>query len=147
MTEQITQSTVADKLAERIKSSELGALIDGEDLDRIARDAIERAFFQQRYTGNSYNRQELPPLLVEMAQEQFRATIAERLKPVIDDLLKNDQFTTMLLQAISANIPLAARDCAQSIMYGAVQIATDQFNNQLPDALRSVVEQSLTRRA
>ncbi len=145
MTAAISQMTVADKLAEKIKNSELGALIDADDLDRIATAAIHKAFFEPRVNPDRYASGQMSPLIVEMATAQFRDIIKERLKPTVEALVASEEFTAMVLQAVSLNIPQAARECAQAVMYGAVTIATDEFNNSLPDKLRNVVQQSLAR--
>lgn len=146
MVEAIAHTSIADKLAQRIKDSELGTFIDGDDLDNLARQAIVKAFFEDRTTHDGYRRLSLPPLVVEMATEQFKTAINARLKPVIDALVQDSGFAEMLLSAVSANIPKAAQDCAQSIMYGAISAATDQFNHNMPEKLRDAVTLALTPR-
>lgn len=141
----MTQSNMnmADRLAAKIKNSELGALIGEEDIYDLAKQAIERAFFQERENPDRYNSKRLPPLVVEMATEQFKEVLREKIRPVVDEIVRNAAFTQMVLEAVALNIPKAAESAAQQIMYGAVQTGTDQYNRDLPEQLRRVVEAAL----
>lgn len=138
MTQQISNAgSVADKLADKLRQSDFGDLMDDESLNRIAKDAIERAFFQPREGGYGVERK--PPLLVEMAQTQFKEAVTEGLKPIIDEITKSDEFLDALIKATILAIPSAV----QSLSYSIVTTGFQQSQGNAYDALTMAVTTKL----
>lgn len=67
---------LVDVVAERIKTSPIGELIKEEDLYDIVKQGIERAFFKEREKQtSSWNRETLPPLIIEVIREVLRDSL------------------------------------------------------------------------
>lgn len=75
-----TNSTIVDRVVERLKAQPLGDLITEEDLHDIVKEAIPRAFFQKRTVPatSGYNRmEEKEPLIVEVFRNLVAPTVAK----------------------------------------------------------------------
>lgn len=71
---------LVDVVADRIKGSALGELIDDADLYDIVKQGIEKAFFEKRAVTEGWNTKHLPPLITETIQAAFK----DALRPHID---------------------------------------------------------------
>lgn len=103
---------VSERLAQKLKESELGALLDEDALTTIAQDAIKKAFFEPRTHGLSYNPTQSPPIVVELATESFKTAIDEAIKPVVAKLIEDETFNKMILDAIMATVAAKAMQIA-----------------------------------
>lgn len=140
MTQQITsQTSVADRLAEKLRASDFGELMDEDALTAIARDAIDRAFFQPRRKGDGFHRSELPPLVVELAQKSFEAAIGERAKVLVDEIVKSDAF----IEAITTAAILAIPGAIQGMSYSIVTSGLEQARGHSVDVLKQSLAERL----
>lgn len=73
--------TIVDRVVERIKKQPLGDLIQEEDLYDIIKEAVPKAFFQERYVqeGSGYNSKQvkLEPVIVQALREALEANVKE----------------------------------------------------------------------
>lgn len=84
-----TNSNIVDRVVERLKAQPIGGLITEEDLHDIVKQAIPKAFFEERYDPkdtSSYNRNKLPPIIVVAMQEALQA----HAKQAIDNWIKEN---------------------------------------------------------
>ena len=127
MTSNSANMTVAEKLAQRLKESDLGALLSMEDVDQLASEAIKAAFFTERADPNRYNSNRLPPLIVELAHNAFRDEMQARAKLVLDKLMLDADFVNALAESAQAAVPAIMND---AVRYGLQsQIATIMQSN------------------
>lgn len=69
----MTNINLVAVLADRIKASELGQLVKEDDLYEITKQAIEKAFFEDRIVPkDQWSTKKLPPLIVEITVEHIR---------------------------------------------------------------------------
>lgn len=134
--------TLEERVAQRIKNSELGQFFDEDDLSAVVQRAITEAFFKPRVEpGNSYsyNRKELPPLAVELAtaafSEQFRALV----KPAVEQLFANAEFREAVSQTIFSAIYQHADKHIQNVTSQAVY---DMFMSNR-DGLATMIAQMI----
>lgn len=126
---------IAERLAQRIKESELGALIDEDSLSEIAKKALEEAFFKPRHEGGYSNGKTLPPLIVEQAGEAFKTAIADAIKPLVATLIADPKFNKLILDAVMASIP----EQAKAIGYGIASQGSMMATTQTLDYLRGTL--------
>lgn len=73
--------TIVDRVVDRIKKQPLGDLIVEEDLYDIIKQAIPKAFFEDRYVqeGSSYNAKtvKLEPVIVQALRESLESNVKE----------------------------------------------------------------------
>lgn len=135
------QMTVSDKLAMKLKESELGSLLSEDDLILIAREAINKAFFKDRVDNTGYNAKTLEPLVVEMARSAFRVEFEKIVRPVIEEFTKSDAFKETLAAAIHHQLPSVLTGMVGSMIYNSAQSAMDaslsnyDFMRRLKEAL------------
>lgn len=83
----IQNQNIVDRVVDRIKKQPLGDLITEEDLYDIVKEAIPKAFFEERVNPNrGYNTPSyLPPLIVEVMRDVLKPTVEAAAKKWIDD--------------------------------------------------------------
>lgn len=125
--------TVAERLAQRIKESELGALLDEDSVTEIAQQAIREAFFKDRPGTDRYSNARIPPLIVELATQTFKEQITKAIAPVVEALAKDEAFNMLIRESIIKTIPEAAERVATHISsnamsnsYGAIMTRLQQ---------------------
>lgn len=118
--------TMEERIAQRMKESELGSLFEESDLTAIITRAIEKAFFQDRRSSSAYDSKLSPPLLVELAQETFQAKLDERINEILVKLLEDDDFRKKLNELIISNLSNMTN---YSIFRMAEHISTEQTIN------------------
>jgi hypothetical protein len=133
--------SVSEKLAQRIKESELGALLGPEDVDKLAADAIKLGFFTDRVDNSGYQQKRLPPLIVEMAITAFREQVQKRATVVMDELMKDATFVAALAEAVQAALPALMMDAArygmEQRMATAVQSNVETMATNVAQLIRS----------
>jgi hypothetical protein len=76
---EMTSINLADKIAERLKNSELGEYVDEADLYDIVRAGIEKVLFEPRdeVLGHGYSQQTItkPPRIQEVVAEQVEKVL------------------------------------------------------------------------
>jgi hypothetical protein len=134
--EQIANTTsVADRLAEKLKGSDFGQLMDEDALAKIAKDAIERAFFQERPSEDRYNNVRRVPLIVEMAVQQFKTEIEAQMTPIVAEIAKSQEFHEALSKAAILQMPSAI----QSLAYRMVSETFQNSAHESADALAAAL--------
>lgn len=84
----MSNSNIVDRVVERLKAQPIGDLITEEDLHDIVKQAIPKAFFEERYDPtdtSSYNRRKLPPLIVTAMQEALSSHAKKVIDQWVDD--------------------------------------------------------------
>ena len=84
--------TVVDRVVERIKSQPLGDLITEEDLFDIVKEAIPKAFFENRTVdqGGYHGKREIEPAIIEVMREGLK----EYVRRAVDEwLIENAEIT------------------------------------------------------
>lgn len=80
--------TIVDRVVSRIRNP-LGDLITEEDLYEIVKQAIPKAFFEERVNPNRnqsyYEPAHLPPLIVEVMRDVLKPSIEAAVKKWIDE--------------------------------------------------------------
>ena len=125
--------TPEEKLAQKLKTDNIGSLMDDDMLSDLSKKAIELAFFQPRVVKgcSSWDDEKLPPLIVTLATEAFKDKIKSVATPIIEELAKTDEFKQLLGQAILTQIPLVARQHAVEATSTALMGYTEALMNQL----------------
>lgn len=128
MTSNSANMNISERLAQRVKESELGALIDEDDLGALCRQAIERAFFEERVDPGSYVNRKLPPLILEIAEEAFKDKIEARVEELVAELTKTEAFRKVVIEAMVATVCNVATTVAPRVISGAV---TEELQEQV----------------
>lgn len=99
--------TLVDRVAERIKNSEVGVFITEDELTEIGRDAIQKAFFNNRVGRNDgYGRVEpTEPLVVELARQSFRPVFEKRVTEIVEHMTNQPEFQQALQEVAVALLP------------------------------------------
>lgn len=100
--------SLEDKLVERIKTTELFALVGDEDaLRKLTERAITEALFQPRRFKSGYSTEERDSPLVAATREAAEKAANHVMSHVIDELCKNPEFVSKCVEAVSAHLPMA----------------------------------------
>jgi hypothetical protein len=127
--------SVAERLAEKLKGSDFGQLMDEDALGKIAKDAIERAFFQDRPSEDRYSNVRRAPLIVQIATEQFTDEIKKLMKPIVEEIAKSQEFQDALVKAAILQIPQAVQNLSYGMVATAFQNSAHDSNDVLANAL------------
>lgn len=119
------EMSVSDRLAMRLKDSELGTLLSEDDIILVAREAIDKAFFKKRTETSGYNTREYEPLIVSIARTTFEARFRELADPVITEFMKSEEFVAAIAAAATHALPSVLMGMVDSRFYGAVQSAME----------------------
>jgi len=120
--------SIVDRVVERIKTSPVGDLITDEDLYDIVKDAIERAFFTDRYVKDSAYSPErrLPPLIVDAVKESLSEQVAKHVKTFF--AANADRYVELMNQTIE-----------NGIVKVADRIVQERASKDVSNALMAVV--------
>jgi len=130
---------IADKLAEKIKTSELGAFIDDADLYALSKQAIEKAFFQPRSTGSGYNSGTLPPLVVEWAEAAFKNALKDRVEMIAKTMAESPEFISVLNDAMMLRVFDIARNMGGDLVSTAIYQAQTGSADRLRETLQALL--------
>lgn len=137
-----SKKTLVERVADKIQSSEIGIFFTDDDLTDVVKQAIEIGFFKDRTKpdpNRSYGTVTLPPLVVEMAREAFKENFEAKLKPIMDELFKNEEFLGDLGKLIMQSLLLIGPEAVRnSVHYHTYQ---SFLTNQ--QGLTDVVVQSI----
>lgn len=123
--------TMEERLAQRLKDSELGTFFEDDDLTEIVSRAVERAFFKGREEGTSYNSKRLPPIIVEMAEETFRTAMKEYVNAAAAELVKKPEFQEMAAQYMLMALPQVLRDSVNGMVFQTVTNISYELEQRL----------------
>lgn len=129
--------TMEERLAQRLKESELGMLIDEDGLTDLIKAAIQKAFFEPQ--GAGYDRDRKPALLVQMAEAQFREDMKKHVSKVLAVVLASDEARNLIVQYAITALP---RLLAESVMSSGYSVVTNA-NQQTEQKLRAVMSNLL----
>jgi hypothetical protein len=127
--------TTAERLAQKIKDSPLGALLDEDDLTTIAADAIKKAFFQSYEVKEGYNTVMRQPRVIDMVKEAFHDQVSVKMQPAIDALATDEEFAKIVHAAVMAQIPIVAEKLATGMISRAMIQTTLNISNALSYSL------------
>lgn len=101
--------SLEDKLVERIKTTELFALVGDEDaLRKLTERAITEALFQPtRVKTGMYSTEERDSPLVAATREAAEKAANHVMSHIIDELCKNPEFVKKCVDTVSAHLPMA----------------------------------------
>lgn len=103
--------TLVDRLALRIKESEMGVFITEDELIELGREALSKAFFDPERKPNPnarYNGAETiigDPLIVQMARAAFTPLITKRVTEMVEQMAKLPEFQQAIQEIAVASIP------------------------------------------
>ncbi len=99
--------TLVDRVAERLKNSEVGVFITEDELTEIGREAIQKAFFSNRVRAtDGYGRSEpLEPLVVELARSAFKPVFERRVADIVDHMTTQPEFQQALQEVAVSLLP------------------------------------------
>jgi hypothetical protein len=135
---------LADKIAERLKNSELGEYVDEADLYDIVRTGIDKVLFEPRneVIGHGYNQQTItkPPRIQEVVAEQVekvltthvQIALAKHTQEILD--LAQPMIERRINQGFEAIVNARTKNMIDEAMNGLVTaINTDRRNAGLPE--------------
>lgn len=76
----MNQTNLVQRLADRLRSGDLGDLLTDDDLKQVCAQAIERAFFAQREIKDGWTTKEAPPLIVEVVRDALQETVRQEVR-------------------------------------------------------------------
>lgn len=82
-TEIATSKNFQERVFEKIRD-QLGNLLTEVELKALLDKAIEKAFFEPRQSGNSWDKTEKPPYFVELIQTELQSKVQDAVKAWID---------------------------------------------------------------
>lgn len=120
---------IEDRIASKLKSEEFGQFFSDEDIYDLTKRAIDIAFFQNR-PGDHYNSGPKPPLIVEYAQQNLKAIMAEQVKKVIVEKIaaEPDTLNEIMAEVIKASLADLALEAFKTAM--RTQFDNMQFSIQ-----------------
>lgn len=129
-----TNITLADKLADKIKNSEIGTFMTEDDLLPLARDAIHKAFFEPEDVRSShgYSTGVRKSKLVQLAEDEFKDAIKLEVKKIVDEMVKQPEFKTAIAETIAISIPAILTESVQTYFHASMINIKD-------DAVRALV--------
>lgn len=131
--------SMAERLAQKLKTSPMGELLDEDDLARVCKDAIKRAFFEKRTVRDGYHERTLEPAIVEMARDLFK----EAMKPVVEagvkEMAASEEFRRAIMEVAIAAIPdlmmnIGRRAVSEAAVAGA-NIAVERVQEGLRNGM------------
>ena len=134
--------SMEERLAQRLKDSELGAFFEDDDLIEIVKRAVERAFFTGRDTGG-YNSTRKPPIIVEMAEEIFREAMKEYVAEAAKVLVAKPEFRELAGQYMVMALPQVLRESMQGMVFNSVS----QMSHELEGRLKTEMSQTFAAMA
>jgi len=131
MTKEMTNASIANRLAEKIKNSPFGELIDDEDMYDLVKTALFEAFFTPSKKTGEYGRiTETPPLVVEVARE----VLAEEMRAYTKDWLakQDDDFKEKLLANLKEMLDdLTPQSIAKEMFSAMIFTPLSHFRNDM----------------
>jgi len=127
----IKNETIVDRVVERIKKQPIGDLITEEDLHDIVKEAIPKAFFEDRY-DNSFHAKKIPPLIVEIMQENLKEAASEAVKQwtIENAELLTEYWKKVTDEGLMKYVQKIQNDQATFILKSALKPMIDDINEQ-----------------
>lgn len=139
MSEKVTKTnsmTLVDRLALRIKESDVGVFLTEDELIEIGGEAVRKAFFEpQKIPSSAYGSTFSPkdPLIVELAREAFRPILQKRVQEMVENLSKQPEFSQAIQEVAISSIP------ALLLTYGR-RLAGETVRFNAEDTINAVLE-------
>jgi len=127
----IKNETIVDRVVERIKKQPIGDLITEEDLHDIVKEAIPKAFFEDRY-DNSFHAKKIPPLIVEIMQENLKEAASEAVKQwtIENAELLTEYWKKVTDEGLMKYVQKIQNEQATLILKSALKPMIDNINEQ-----------------
>lgn len=136
----ITNQTVTDRIAEKLKSTEFGAWFGEDDLLVLTRDAVNKAFFTNRPNLNKrhYQDPDLPPLIVEYAQQHVAGKINALVKEQVAAYVKEnpDVVNEAISKAVAVGIDKIILRVVVDVITGGAQDFAYKMQENITNAIR-----------
>jgi len=130
--------SVADRLAERLKTSDLGSLLGEDDVLALAQEAIRKAFFEPAKRADNYGRAlESEAPIVTMAREAFKPHLETMVQGAVAKMVDTPELRAALADAVAASLPAI-------LLQGAVQFVEQGMMNASAVSIEGL-KQRLTR--
>lgn len=132
--------TLEEKLAQKLKSSSLGELLDEDNLTEICEKAIRKAFLDGYFIEGQYRKEPVEAILVTVARDTFREIFNKQVQELCINIAKDPKFQQILMEAAIHCLPSAmgqysnymAIETMNNARSQSVEIATqlirDKFN-------------------
>lgn len=101
--------TVSDRLAEKLKNSELGEFLTEEDIYEISKEAVRKAFFT---SSSGYN---VPPI-VTMAEQCFTKAMQEESNKLAAEIAATPEFREAMISGALRMLPNAMLQGMRSVI-------------------------------
>ena len=128
---------IEDRLAAKIKDSDLGMFFEEEDLSDVIEKAIKKAFFEPRPDGRYDKKQSL---IVEMAEQQFKSAIEKAAKPLAETIVQSEDFHDLLVKAVLAQITNVVPGIAYSMVSAGLHQSANNTYDELTQALTTKLQ-------
>jgi len=128
----IKNETIVDRVVERIKKQPIGDLITEEDLHDIVKEAIPKAFFEDRFDNSGYHAKKLPPLIVEIMQENLKEAASEAVKQwtIENAELLTEYWKKVTDEGLMKYVQKIQNEQATMILKSALKPMIDNINEQ-----------------
>ena len=122
--------TLAERLAQKIKASPLGELLDEDDLGEICKRAIEEAFFKPREERDRYNSvTRLEPRILAEARTASKEAMAPIFTAAAKDLAENPAAIGLIPDMMMNAGRLAAQEGAMKGARDAIEQVQQMARN------------------
>ena len=131
--------TMEERLAIRLRQSDVGDFFTPEDMDGLAKRAIAKAFFEPGTKQEGYHTITTEATVITLARAAFDAVLTERVKVIAAQLVETEAFRDALIRACLQAIPAVLSGQARQIVAQSFTAASLQAHKQLEEELRAIV--------
>ena len=130
--------TMAERLAQKLKTSPMGELLDEDQLGEICARAINEAFFKERRETDSYGREtgRIEPEVVRMARDQFKAAMQPKVDEAVNELVTLPEFRQAIMETALALLPAMLLDGSRRGVFEAAMAGAQAAVNRVGEAVR-----------
>lgn len=145
MSDNASKMTIQERLAQRVKESPIGMLIEEDDLTEMAARALTEAFFSDNVVKDRYGHVErrTEAAAITIAREVFTDVMKQRITKIVDDLTKtpafNEAFGAALSKAMVDILPAVMAGHARQIVVNAVVKSAEHSSHELHETLRTII--------
>lgn len=130
--------TLAEKLAQKLKTSAMGEFLDEDALGDICKRALELAFFKPRETRGRYGDLlgKRDSEVVEMARDLFREEMKPKIAEAVREIAETDEFRQALHEVALASIPAMLLDAGRQAVTAAALATANTAILRIQEAAR-----------
>jgi hypothetical protein len=131
----IPNETIVDRVVARLKAQPLGDLITEEDLHDIVKQAIPKAFFEERFDARNstqWNKIMLPPVIVEIMRELLQEAAKTAVKQWLTENAKltADTWKEVIDKGLFTYVKRLEEEAATGMVKQALRPMIEEFNKQ-----------------